>query len=617
MMKNKTVLLKLFFIGALIMLVLRDIHNRYSNNLIVKIWHPLTLTLDGPETNELATPNPFTDFRADAIFISPSNKRYRVPAFYAADGNSAYTHASSGNKWQVKFSPNEIGQWQYQLSFVKGLNIASTPYKSDHHESSAGYFDQQTGTFKVINNDQKLDPKDFRTKGKLEYVNKPYLQFSGNKEYFLKSGANSPEVLLGFSGFDNTPTERTYLEHKKHWQEGDPLWQAANQESTSDTPNASKGIIGVINYLSSLDVNAFYFLTMNTFGDGKQVWPWLKEDKITRYDISKLAQWDIVFSHMQQKGIMAHFVLSETENESLFEWLDGKFSKDFSDSRKIYYRELFARFGYHLATTWNIGEENGWQDPSGNDKQQKANTTKQRKDFASYFQSLTYYNEHVVIHNGPSLDYHIFDDDNYSLLNHPAYTGPSLQGELKSKNIYDDVLKYRQLTETSPHPWVVSMDEAYIYEAASDIDLWRKENVWATFMAGGAGIEFYLGGGGDLFAQDLTIYKDFYLQMSHAVTFFKQYVPFESLFPVPQLSKTGWVLTDKSNYFLIYFKQSNTPSATLPPACYSLDWFNPREDLYLLGSKFCVISENESPLLLPPFEHEEDWVYIIKKVEEL
>ncbi|MBU2881539.1 DUF5060 domain-containing protein [Psychrosphaera sp. B3R10] len=586
----------------------------HSGNQTVNIWHKLSLTFDGPQTNELATPNPFSDFRADAIFISPSNKRYLVPGFYAADANAQNTHAQAGNKWQVLFSPNEVGVWRYSMSFVTGENIASLPFttKQTAHSDSAGYFDKKQGQFTVVNSTIKLDNKDFRTKGKLEYVNKPFLQFSGNLEFFLKAGANSPEVLLGFTGFDNTPTDRNYQEHVKHWQSGDPIWNTTNSTAKGTKTESSKGIIGLINFLSSFDINAFYFLTMNHLGDGKQVWPWVDKSEPTRYDVSKLAQWDILFSHMQSKGIMTHFVLTETENESLFEWFESRLENDFAISRKIYYRELFARFGYHLATTWNIGEENGWQDPSGDDKQQKANTTKQRKQFADYLQSLTYYREHIVIHNGPSLDYHIYDKQDDNILGYKSYTGPSLQGELKTNTTYNDVLKYRQLTQNSDHPWVISMDEAYINHPANDIDQWRKDNVWATFMAGGAGIEFYLGGGGDIFVQDVAPFKDFYLQMTNAAAFFREFVPFEDLTPSTTLSRSGWGLTDNKSYYLLYFKQANQASAALPQGCYQLDWFNPRSNQYIAGSQICRDSSAESALPAPPDTQNDDWVYIIK-----
>jgi len=49
---------------------------------------------------------------------------------------------------------------------------------------------------------------------------------------------------------------------------------------------------------------------------------------------------------MEHKGIMAHFVLQETENECL---LDMGHT---GVQRRVYLRELVARFGHHLGITW-------------------------------------------------------------------------------------------------------------------------------------------------------------------------------------------------------------------------------------------------------------------------
>jgi len=93
---------------------------------------------------------------------------------------------------------------------------------------------------------------------------------------------------------------------------------------------------------------------MNINGDGKDVWPFVKHDDFTRFDCSKLDQWEMVFDHADDNlGMMLHIVLQETENETLF---DGG---DTGPQRSLYLRELIARFGHHRAVTWNIGEENG------------------------------------------------------------------------------------------------------------------------------------------------------------------------------------------------------------------------------------------------------------------
>ena len=71
-----------------------------------------------------------------------------------------------------------------------------------------------------------------------------YLVFQGNRERFLKSGADSPENLLGYYEFDGTWDAGNsgatayadglhhYDAHLGDWQEGDPTWQG---ESTPFT----------------------------------------------------------------------------------------------------------------------------------------------------------------------------------------------------------------------------------------------------------------------------------------------------------------------------------------------------------------------------------------------
>jgi len=38
-------------------------------------WHRVSLTFDGPQTSERATPNPFTDYRLDVLFVGPSGQK--------------------------------------------------------------------------------------------------------------------------------------------------------------------------------------------------------------------------------------------------------------------------------------------------------------------------------------------------------------------------------------------------------------------------------------------------------------------------------------------------------------------------------------------------------------
>jgi len=277
----------------------------------LKQWHTVTLTFDGPETSEKAKVNPFTDYRLDVAFYQ-GKKRYMVPGYYAADGNAGESSAEAGNKWRVHFTPDQTGTWTWQAYFRTGKDIAVAEAMDEGEPTS---FHGVKGSFNIAPSDKSAP--DFRGLGRLEYVSERYLQFAGSKSYFLKGGADAPEVLLAYKEIDGTYAHdgkekwmKHWQPHEKDWQPGDPSWQSGK----------GKGLIGALNYLGSKRMNAVSFLTMNVEGDGKNVWPWTSDHDFEHFDCSKLDQWEMIFAHAQQLGLYLHFKTQETENDQL---LDG------------------------------------------------------------------------------------------------------------------------------------------------------------------------------------------------------------------------------------------------------------------------------------------------------
>ncbi len=556
-------------------------------------WYPVFIKFKGPTTSETALPNPFTDYRLDVTFTSPSGKKFTVPGFYAADGKAAKTSATKGNIWKTIFTPNEVGDWTYKAKFFKGAMIAAhltggTP---------AGYFHGNNGSFTINPTDVGPYNKNLRGKGKLEYVGGHHLVYQGTGKPFMKAGANSPEVFLEYKDFDNTPSNRSYSAHISQWQQGNPTWKNGK----------GKGIIGMVNNLSNKGINAIYFLTQNHEGDGKKAWPWISTSKMYRYDCSKLDQWDKVFRHMDRSGMMIHFVTTETENEALFETVEFGNPGGFSYLRKIYYRELVARFGYHLAITWNVGEENGWNDRVGNFWH--GNSTAQRKDFAKRIRQLTYYKDHIVVHNGPSSDDGIF----YSLLGNPNYTGPSLQWDYRN-NIHGKVKEWRNRSSQNGRKWVVSIDEAYTSSETYSLDHWRKEIVWGSIMAGGAGAELYIGAGKDVQIDNMHPYSAYHIAAGKAAYFMQTHVPFHQMAPVTNFIPNGWTLKNKNNC-LLYLKNGGSASILLPQGKYDIRWFDPRNGGGLKkGSKAKMQGGAKRSIGTAPNNTSKDWVVLIKKV---
>ena len=100
---------------------------------------------------------------------------------------------------------------------------------------------------------------------------------------------------LGRPGEARTASLHRYAAHVADWRPGDPTWRG----------DRGKGLIGALNYLAAEGLNAFSFLTMNVDGDGRNVWPWTAPDVRDRFDVSKLAQWEVVFTHADSLGVQS------------------------------------------------------------------------------------------------------------------------------------------------------------------------------------------------------------------------------------------------------------------------------------------------------------------------
>ena len=117
----------IFFIPFLVLSSLTFAN--YSIDGELKQWHKVTLTFDGPESSEDATPNPFLDYRLQVRFTN-GNRSYLVPGYFAADGEAANSSATSGNQWRVHFMPDAVGQWDFEARFRQGENVAVSDNES-------------------------------------------------------------------------------------------------------------------------------------------------------------------------------------------------------------------------------------------------------------------------------------------------------------------------------------------------------------------------------------------------------------------------------------------------------------------------------------------------------
>ncbi|MFC1739400.1 putative collagen-binding domain-containing protein, partial [Planctomycetota bacterium] len=476
--------------------------------------------------------------------------------------------------------------------FSKGKDIAIKPFRPEKPFA--------TGKFHIGPFDKKAP--DSRAKGMLRYVGKRYLQFAETGEFFIKGGADTPENFLAYYEFDGTYDTNDngdilengflhkYPNHLKDWHQGDPTFKNGK----------GKAIIGALNYLAWKGMNSVYFIPYNIDGgDGKDTWPWMNHTHRLRFDCSKLDQWEIVLSHMDKLGLMLHIILQEEENAHQLD--EGNLGKQ----RKLYYREIIARFSHHLAILWNLGEE-------------ITNTTEQQMAFAEYIHKIDPYDHPVILHTYP--DNH---DEIYTpLLGFEFIEGASLQTDKADKM----TKKWIERSTQKGRAWIVFMDEIANVEigVAPDSvdythDMPRKEYLWPSLLAGGAGVEWYFGYSfpdNDIECEDWRSRDHMWDLTRYAIDFFHKYLPFTEMHSADELTTAAndYCFAKPGQIYAIYLPDGGTTELDLGQSSekFTIKWYNPREGGNLLDGSIKTISgPGKKPIGLPPSDNNKDWLALI------
>jgi hypothetical protein len=539
-------------------------------------------------------------------FYHESGKVLSVPGFFAADGNAAETGAKAGDRWRVNFAPELAGNWYWAASFRTGSQVALDP---DPVAGRPVSFHGSSGSFTVA----VADPSDpgFLSRGRLEYVGQHNLRFAETHEYYLKNGAGSPENFLGYFEFDGTSdlggavndlNTAGALDGLHHYEAhlgdyvdlGVPLWNGKGRR-----------IYGALSYLASRGVNSLYALAYNIDGgDGREVWPWSSSSDKLHFDVSKLAQWERVLDHMTRAGIVWHVMTQESENQFV---LDGG---TLGVQRKLYYRELVARFAHAPGLVWNLGEEN-------------ANLPSERMAFADYLRALDPYDHPIAMHNRTGDLAGAFD----ALLgNHLELA--TLQSDLV--RVPHDVQSLVDDSQAAGRPWSVDFSEQGpanegAVPDASDFwhDAMRREGLWPTILGQGGGCEWYFGYAfphSDLDCEDFRSRDNLWRLTSRALDFLREHVPFEEMRHADNLASANGasVLAKRGEFYLVYLPFGGPASLDLKANVgpFLVSWFDARNGGALKnGAVTHVNGPGMRSLGSPPGAG--DWVAFVRRAANL
>ncbi|HBE43744.1 MAG TPA: DUF5060 domain-containing protein, partial [Bacteroidales bacterium] len=286
--------------------------------------------------------------------------------------------------------------------------------------------------------------------------------------------------------------------------------------------------------------------------------------------------------------------------------------------RKLYLRELIARFSHNLAITWNLGEEHHatqWS-PYGQ-------TYRDTKLMADYLRETDPYNNFIVIHTHSAPQQRLKDMTEY--LGFRNIEGPSVQcGNIDE--VHDDAKYWLKESSKANHKWVVCSDEigqhwkgAMPDEFDPAHDTIRHKVLWGNLMAGGAGVEWYFGYNfphSDLSCEDWRSRDILWDQTRFALDFFHKYLPFTEMTNANEITRDNfsYCLAKEGEVYAIYLPEGRGTEIRLPQGGYSMEWYNPRTGGDLLkGSLTNVNGGGFRSTGNPPASDGKDWVCLIKR----
>ncbi|WP_169798357.1 DUF5060 domain-containing protein [Sphingomonas soli] len=641
------------------------------------IYDPVTIDVEGPELDQAAGPNPFADYRLDVTF-SRSGREYSVPGYFAACAEAADRGCTNGKLWRAHFVPMEAGEWTYRVSFRTGKDVVA----NDERGEAVVGIDGTTGGFAV----SATPRNNVRARGLLQYRGEQYYRWSGTGRPFFKLGVDSPENMLAYVDFDRTPNARGM---RHDWQ---PHVRDYDVRAKSFTwgNERGKGLLGRFAYLQGAGVNSVSMLLFNVGGDDQNVIPqvmrvsvdsyaklstadqWAKGVEHDRYDVVKLAQWQRALSYADELGLQVHFKMQEVENNFFMD--GGKLGRE----RKIYIREMVARFNHFLAVSWNMGEENT-QEPDVVRAQ------------AKYIDSLDPYDHPLVMATYPRQK----ERFRPHLSSGSSMNGLAMQGAtIDFSDMRPDIVKWTNASIKAGRRVVIGYDESGTagpgapIDAGFDLDTlptkgvlsfspgdippgqpgaepmlskdalagappkfqpeiaptretYRRHSIWNALLAGAAGMEMYYGWTNkchDLGCENDRTRALKFSDGRNAIAFFNEHVGERALGMVADddltITRTEYVFADHGKTYIVYTRAGTPAALSLlgESGRYSVDWYDAVAGGPLRkgsvkeisggpaslesGASRSVRNSRFAPLGTPPSGGSDDWVALVRRIAD-
>ena len=360
--------------------------------------------------------------------------------------------------------------------------------------------------------------------------------------------------------------------------------------------------IEILKYLTQCGINSISCTTLQLLDKDHGVWPFIDLKRSSYYDIQKLATWETLFAKMDNLGLAIEIKTNPDQTDASNNPVLSK------RQRRLYYKELVARFGHHLGISWHINSKRG-------------RATDELKNDVAYIKSIDPYSHPIAVQNplivGDSINIDHSQTNTAKNTFLPLLEVRNFEMPILNLNdttaLYSAVKYWRDQSFKKKQPWVV-------YQSA--VDTLMRGKLWGSLMSGGAGNAWNISEV-DTMQTDLNLerfkaYEPWWKISANAKQFFIDHLPFWEMQNHDELlsDETAYCFAKKDEIYLVYLPKCQTTDLQIGDGAYTIAFYDPRAGGKLYDKQnegWKITKPNSVELTAYNGQRNKDWVIIIAK----
>ncbi len=298
--------------------------------------------------------------------------------------------------------------------------------------------------------------------------------------------------------------------------------------------------------------------------------------------------------------------------------------------RRLYYREMVARFAHHPALMWVIGDESNYFDEIAT----MESLASEIRALDPYHHPIAFHSKHPCFGASCPEPYPSVYEQYAPYFGFGAFEASAFQ---TSPGGYNSSTVSLRMAQANSRRWAHYGDEQSLNATAPNLDQNRTKALWGNLMGGGAGLAWYPGNAAvaqyppgaemcdyfDLSLEDFRLFEGYFDQTRIALELFHAHLPFTEMVPDNALASVNgssdYVFVRPENaplgilaVYAVYRGTGSATDLTLGAGTHTVEWFDPRTGAGPISAPELV--GPGAVALAPPLQDPgQDWLAIVRQ----